>query len=64
MNICTLTDTIVMRIDEPEEVQTYSPTASVYVNHIAYSKEEDRWFFWYMDRPMITVKAREFSFEL
>ena len=64
MNICTLTDTIVMRIDEPEEVETYSPTSNVYVNHIAFSKEDGRWIFYYMNHPMITVKAGEFSFEL
>ena len=64
MNICTLTDTIVMRIEDPEEVRTFSQTANVYINHIAFSKEDGHWVFWYMDHPMIVVKARAFSFEL
>ena len=64
MNICTLTDTIVMRIDEPEEVRVLAPTSSVYINHITLSKEDGHWLFMYMDHPMIVVKAKEFSFEL
>ena len=64
MNICTLTDTIVMRVDEPEEVLTFAPQGNVYVNHITLSKDDGRWLFMYMEHPVISVKAKGFSFEL
>ena len=50
--------------EDPEEVRSFSQTANVYINHIAFSKEDGHWVFWYMDHPMIVVKARAFSFEL
>ena len=64
MNICTLTDTIILRIDGPEEVETYAPIGNVYVNHITLVKEDGRWLFMYQDHPMISVKCEGFSFEL
>ena len=64
MNICTLTDTIVLRIDEPDEVKSMSPTGNGYVNHISLVKDDGRWLFLYQDHPIITVKCKGFSFEL
>ena len=64
MDLCMLSDTIIMRIDEAREVIKYAQTNSVYINHIEWSEPDRSWLFLYQDYPMIEVKCRSFSFEL
>ncbi len=64
MNLCTLTDTVIMRIDEPEDVLRFTKEDSVFVTNIRLSEEDGFWYFRYMDHPVIAVKCKGFSFEL
>ena len=64
MDLCMLSDTVIMRADEADDVIKYAQTDTVYVNHIAWSEEDGSWLFMYQDYPMIEVKCKTFSFEL
>ena len=62
MDMCMLSDKVIMRLEDPEVVRSFYENDSAYVNHIYYDQEEDMWVFAYMDYPVIEVKCAEFSF--
>ncbi|MBR6898043.1 MAG: sel1 repeat family protein [Lachnospiraceae bacterium] len=62
MDMCMLSDKVIMRLEEPEVVRTHYENESAYVNHIYFDKEEDMWVFAYMDYPVIEVKCAQYSF--
>lgn len=63
LNLCQLSDTAIMRIEDAREVICFAQTDSVYVNHITWSEHERAWLFMYQDYPMIRVKCKGFTFE-
>ncbi len=64
LDVCQLSDMVIIRIEGPEEVINYAKTESVYINHMAWSEPDQSWLFMYQDYPMIEVKCKGFSIEL
>ena len=64
LKFCALTDSVVMRIEDPEDIQIYYRDRHAYVNHIEYDKETETWNFCYLNYPMLQVKCRGYSFEV
>ena len=64
LRFCAVLGTIMMRIEEPQEIRVMYEEQHACINHISYEREENSWNFSYLDVPRLSVRCGAFSFDV